>query len=311
MRAWILALGLVWAPGALATEIVLATPEQGAAVLSAQDEFMAVLTPADLSIRLGDTPDQSVQALGRHYAAQTRAWTDEERVRLEAMIARVRERTNALDAWLPDTILLIKGTSEIDGGMPHTRGAAIVMARLSEDEARLDTLFFHELFHVLSRANPDRHDDLYGVIGFVRCAAVTFPPEVRAAMFTNPDAPLVRHAAPISDTDPTLLATPVLVANPPHYDPSKPHLRNYFQVVMTPLRRGPDGACMAVTDGAPTREAMTEAVYARAGRNTAYIFHPEELMADNFADLMIARADAPDPWVYERLRAVLAAAPAR
>jgi hypothetical protein len=311
MRPWIVALALLWAPGAAATEILAATPEQGAAVLSAQDDFMQALTPADLSIRLGDTPDLTTAALGRFYASQTRAWTPAEQARLTALTARVQARIDALDAWLPDTILLIKGTPQIDGGMPHTRGAAIVMgASLPDDDARLEWLFFHELFHVLSRANADRHDDLYSVIGFQRCSRMNFAPEMRSAMFTNPDAPQVLHAAPISAADPSLLATPVLLANPPHYDPSKPHLRNYFQIAMVALRRGPDGACTPVTQGAPDPAAMTAAIYAGAGRNTAYIFHPEELMADNFADLMTARSDAPDPWVYDRLRTVLAEAPA-
>jgi hypothetical protein len=43
---------------------------------------------------------------------------------------------------------------------------------------------------------------------------------------------------------------------------------------------------------------------ARIGRNTEYIIHPEEILADNFV-LLVNGAKAPSPEILQKLDAVL------
>ena len=45
--------------------------------------------------------------------------------------------------------------------------------------------------------------------------------------------------------------------------------------------------------------------YEQVGRNTDYIIHPEEILADNFKLLLVGKADVSSPDVLRRLRAVL------
>jgi hypothetical protein len=280
-----------------------ATPEQGAAILSASDEYLTVLTPADLSIRLRGEPGDAGD-LARLYARGTRAWSAAERDRLEQMVARHRADLNPLAPWLPDTVYFIKGTRDIESAIPHTRGDAIFFGdNLPDTQEGLDGLFFHELFHVLSRANRNRADEIYGIIGFQRCEAV-LPATITDRMLTNPDAPRVLHAAPIAENDPTLFATPILVADPSRYTPSRANMAQYFGVEITPMRRGADGRCRPDASVTLTQNQMQEAIFAHAGRNTNYMFHPEELMADNFSQMMMGQSVA-DPWVHERLAALL------
>lgn len=322
MRRIILAASLVCALGACAAPrpapppavsqaltIELATPEQGAAVLSARDEFMNALTPDELSIRLQrNDAGANVEALGQFYAAHVLPWSAPERARLEAMLARVAPRLAELADWLPERILIAKISPEVESGASaFTRGAVIFIGAdgLPAADAALDGLILHETFHLLSRANPERRDALYGVIGFQRCASMDLPAELRARLFTNPDAPSVDHAAPISQTDAALLATPLLIANPARYDPAHPRMFDYLTVEVTPLRRDSAGRCTLATGVTQSQDELTEAIYLRTGRNTGYLFHPEELMADNFAQMMSARADAPNPEVYDRLATVL------
>ena len=287
----------------------LATPEQGASVLSARDEFMNALTPGELSIRLQrNDAGANVEALGQFYAANVRSWSAPERARLEAMAGRLAPRLAPLADWLPETILIAKISPEVESGASaFTRGAAIFIGGegLPDADATLDGLILHETFHVLSRANPERRDALYGVIGFQRCASMDLPAELRERMFTNPDAPSVDHAAPISPNDAALMATPLLLANPTRYDPAHPRMFDYLRVEVTPLRRDSAGRCTLATGVTQSQDELTEAIYLRTGRNTGYLFHPEELMADNFAQMLSARADAPNPEVYDRLAAVL------
>lgn len=294
-------------PGAAGNRFELATPEQAAAAISAHDEYLSALSPADLSIWLRRADDQAtVTEMANFLAANVRAWDEPERARLDAMRTRITTRLAPLADLLPRRILIASITPEASEGQAFTRGATIFLAQLPTSDAALDELFFHETFHVLSRANPRLRAALYGVIGFVGCEPMALPIELRARLLTNPDAPSVDFAAPVSDTDRSLLVTPLLLADPPRYDPRlTSFFGDYLDVQYMPLRQEPSGRCSPAQDVNFTQEQLLEAILARAGRNTDYTFHPEEIMADNFAQMMMGRANAPNPEVYDRLAAVL------
>jgi hypothetical protein len=43
----------------------------------------------------------------------------------------------------------------------------------------------------------------------------------------------------------------------------------------------------------------------KIGKNTNYIIHPDEIMADNFVRLVMADKDVPTPQIIEQMRSVL------
>ena len=45
--------------------------------------------------------------------------------------------------------------------------------------------------------------------------------------------------------------------------------------------------------------------YEQVGRNTDYVIHPEEILADNFEYLLIGRPNLPSPDIQRRLAAAL------
>ena len=66
-----------------------------------------------------------------------------------------------------------------------------------------------------------------------------------------------------------------------------------------------DGICRATGQRAELQEL--EGLYEQIGRNTDYLAHPEEIVADNFALLALEsltgrRAQLPSPAVAERIR---------
>ena len=276
-------------------------------MLRARDAYLNALSPADLSIWLHRTDESATVAMMADFlTANVRPWDEPARTRVSAMLARVTPRLAPLARWLPHRILIVAVTPEASDNSDFTRGAAIFLKQpMPPTDAELDERFLHETFHILSRANPRRRDALYGVIGFVRCTPMALPVALRARLLTNPDAPLIEHAAPISAADPTLLATPLLVADPTRYDPAHPRFFEYLHVQITPLRRGRSGQCAPADGATQTQPQMLDALLAHAGRNTGYVLHPEEIMADNFAQMMMGRTGAPNPEVYDRLAAVL------
>jgi len=89
------------------------------------------------------------------------------------------------------------------------------------------------------------------------------------------------------------------------FDPAHPDFGHYFDLRFLAAARDANGACaLTLENGEPVVVAQQEAVAAiraAAGRNTDYVLHPEELLADNFSQAMMGRADAPDPEVQQRL----------
>lgn len=289
------------APAPVLEHFGVASVAEGAAVLSVEDEFTAVLTPADLSIRARRV-GATMAELKAVYAGAPRSWSEAERSRLESMFARRAGQLARLAHLLPPRVLLMKSSGAADTALPHTRGAMINMGpTLPADDTALDSLFFHELFHVLSRHNSARHDEMYALVGFEPCPLLLLD-EVRARTITNPDAPLLLHAAPLGAGG--RMIAPVLFAEPALYDAAHPGFADYFDLRFLAFERTAAGCAPVMADGAPLSIAPQEAMaalYAAAGRNTDYVLHPEELLADNFAQLMMGRTDAPNPEVQARL----------
>lgn len=293
-----------------------ATRSEAVDIVTADDGYMRNLTPADLSIRLRSRDGGAAAALKAQYEAAVTPWTEAETARLDAMVARNGEKLAGLSVWLPEEVVFIKASRDIDGGLPHTRANAIVFGpSLPDTDSELESLFYHELFHVLSRkASPAARESLYGLIGFERCASVTLPPPLRARGVSNPDVEDGAFTVEVSGADGgTADLMPFLTASPERYDPAKPSFPSYFQLMFLNMTRGPHNTCALVTaTGVPSifsPGAVQAALFAKVGRNTHYVFHAEETLADNFSYLMVGRTDLPDMWVIDKLRARLALPP--
>lgn len=289
---------------------VVATPAQAAPIFTADDEFMAVVTPADISIRTRSV-DGDRAALVRTYAGAFEPWTEEETARLQAMLVRRDAQLRTLARWLPDTVLIVKSNGAADTSLPHTRGNAINMGQhLPSGDDGLDGLFYHELFHVLSRHNAARHDEMYALINFIPCT-VDLPTAVRDQTVTNPDAPLLRWATAPDANGRSIV--PVLFGNPPRWDPAQPQFGRYFNLRFLQATRNAAGLCaVTIENGEPIdvpSDQAVPAIHLAAGANTNYVLHAEELLADNFSQLMMGRTDAPNPEVQARLATFLGLAP--
>jgi hypothetical protein len=306
---------VMWAAlsaSAAALAVAPATPQEAAAIVSAEDEVTAQWTPSDLSIRLQG--GNSGAELRQRYATAVQPWSAAEVTRINALLARSQPQLTALARWLPERVVLIKNTDAIDGGLPHTRANAILWGpRLPRDEAEFEFVFWHELFHVLSRHNAARHDEMYALIGFVPCTTLTLPTGVASRMLTNPDAPVVRWVAPAPSLGANAYVTPLLLVEPAAYTPSKPRFTDYFDLRFLRVSRDGAGACasasMNAADSYATPQVAMPAMFAVAGANTDYVLHPEETLADKFAQMMVGKPDVPNPEVQTRLAGWLGITP--
>jgi hypothetical protein len=303
--------GLAQEPIQLTPESALrfATPEEAATLLGSSDDFTQAMSPLDRALRVGKT-DVTEEELLEYLSQQTLSWTDEEISRFSGMAEMVASRLEGLTFTLPSEVIMIKTTGQDEFDAPYTRQNAIIFPESflqAPDDAILPVLA-HELFHVLSRANPDGKDALYGVIGFQPCKEFTFPESLADIKITNPDAPLTQHSIEITANEETFQALPVLFIED-DVDPSqrKPLGELFGNGTIQFKLLAVDETCQAVTNGdalALYDVSEVTGFFEKTGRNTEYIIHPEEILADNFS-LLLGEVDVPNPEIIKKLAEVL------
>lgn len=290
-----------------AADFAFATPDAAYAILSADDEFTLRLQPMEIGLRLEDSSRTSRDDLNALYRDSVRDFTDEERARLEALIAEDAALLESLSPLLPDDVVFIATNGGIDGGFPHTRGNAIVFTPgwLAGGDAGFRQTFYHELWHVLSRHNRDRANEIYGLIGFEPCE-ITVPESLYSRRLTNPDAPSNAHYAPL-EMEQGDGVVPILFMPEGGYDPEREggfgaHM-DFALLAVTVEGRHCDAA--SNEDGTPLLipPGSLPQYLDLIGHNTGYIIHPEETLADNFVLWINGAEGVPDPEVVERLGA--------
>lgn len=311
IRAVIAAALLCAGPAAIARaqpDAVFATPEQGRAALTQRDDFVARLSPFDRAARLKKDGAVSEREYLDFVGTNVVAWGDGETRRVAAALATVGERFAAAKLAFPGGVMLIRTTGREEGNAAYTRGSAIVLPPgvLDDSNADLAQVLSHELFHIISRRDPGLRDRLYRVIGFERCPDFIFPPALAPRRITNPDAPRNDHRIRVGHGGAQVWAIPVLYADSA-YDPQRGgEFFNYLQ-----FRFAIDGAAGAAPHGAPSLVDLKELTgfFEQVGRNTQYLIHPEEILADNFAIALAGRSDVATPSIPAEMLRILHAAP--
>jgi hypothetical protein len=234
-------------------------------------------------------------------AAATLEWDGAERRAISAAYERIAPKIQALHLPLPPKVYLVKTTGREEGDTAYTRQAAVMIpASKAGDSRALPRTLAHELFHVASRANPALAEKLYAVIGFNQCGEATYPATLAPRKLTNPDAPRNDYCIRVTFEGQPVFATPILFSRADTYDTARGgEFFDYLQLGL--LIRAQAGAAQRIV-GLPQVEGFFEQV----GRNTEYVIHPEEALADNFALLALDARNVKSPAVLDGLRRALA-----
>ena len=229
-------------------------------------------------------------------------WSAEERRGFAEVLPRLQRFLAPMRWKAPSTILLVKASDRLMDGFPHTRANAIVLPEgmLRDALAKpvlMDYLMAHEAFHVLTRADSQLREELYRAIGFRACDTTELPAVLAEQRITNPDAPEKRYAIRLTRGE----VMPFVHFAPEPIDVTK-GFSVHARTSWLPVDRH-DGNCRA-RDERLTTDSL-EGLYEQVGRNTGYLIHPEEILADNFALLFRAPAKIASPEVPARIERIL------
>lgn len=294
------------------TTVHFASQSEGRQILTVKDEFIQRLSPFDRSARMKTekavSEDELLAFIGRSVAE----WTKDETQTVQAAIEALPPLLRDLRLSLPPTVQLVKTMGTEEGNAAYTRASAIVLPKieLSKGQKDIQKLICHELFHILSRQNPELREKLYGIIGFAKCHEIELPPELQRRKITNPDAPRNDHFIRLTIDGHESLAVPILLSSVETYDVKRggeffAYLQFRFLLVE---KDGRSGNLKPVTEGSSPKLVGMERVSGfmeQVGRNTDYIIHPEEILADNFALLVLNEHNVASPEILQKMRELL------
>jgi hypothetical protein len=282
--------------------------DEGRTAITRADAFTAALSKFDLEVRLKTNEPVTVDDLLKLYADNVTAWPDEDAARVRAAMDFVRQRLAGFELKLPETVWLVRTTGQEEFGAAYCRGPAIVLPEgmLRQRDAGLRRLVAHELFHVLSTHDPQLRRDLYGLIGFTICNPIELPASLCDRAITNPDAPRLDCYITLNLTSGERVhATPILLAKAERYDPaSGKSLFDYldFKLMVVSEQAGQWRPALAENGQPRLIDPRAEPAYSRQiGQNTGYIIHPDEILADNFAHLVMQTERLPTPELVEQI----------
>lgn len=316
--------------------IRFATRDEGIQSLTRRDRFVNALSRFDLQSRMMTDRDVTVDDYLKVVAGHCQGWSDAELERLVPVVKTAAEKLRPFQLPLPATVRLVNTDGKEEGGAAYCRMNTIVLpdtkiARASD--ASLEQLLLHELFHVLSSHNPALRKRLYELIGFQVVEPIVLPEAWRERKITNPDAPLLDCVIRLeidpqnrdeqqddaqqdeaskndlqNDAQRSIMAVPLLYAEPDRYDIERGgSFFSYLRFRLMQVERA-DGAWRPrLNDGEPILfdHRRLKSFHEQIGRNTGYIIHPDEILADNFVLLVTDQEKVPTPRLLAQMRELL------
>lgn len=228
--------------------------------------------------------------------------------------ARFREL--GIDIAGLENIQYINMTMNNFRGMTAFTSSTHVYANMKQlctsDPERTSKTFWHELWHVISRNNPQLRKQMYELINFhVLDQEIDIPDEVKSHILCNPDVERHDSYATFTINGKKTDCMLMLYAEEDEYEE---FITNFQRYVSTT-----DGYWLMALDSETHRPYKNDkgkyAVYncrevsdfkeVMSAGNTGYCDDPEECMADNFAYAMIGRTDLPNKELLEKIRQLL------
>ena len=290
--------------------VKFANLEEARELLGAHDEYVSRLSRFDCSAKLqvcNPRTEVTRDEYCEHAAKQALHWDSEEKIMIIEALRSIEQNLVLFPLPLPNIVTFVLTSGEEEAGAAYTRGQAVFLSKsILHGHLNLPKLLAHELVHIASRIEPTWREAINLAIGFHSCPEPEFPEGFRSRMIANPDAPFLDHCILVTHKGNLKWGMPVIYSLYPYRGGS---FFRYITVGFVFLNRSVDASSDTPSileeplNAAPIDEL--EGFYEQIGRNTTYIMHPEETLADNIAFLLIGKEDLPSPEISSKLADVI------
>ncbi len=223
-------------------------------------------------------------------------WTESDKSAIAPLLQQAAQNLNHLNPSLfSEPVYMVKTDGRHYGaGVWYTRQNAIIVPRnvipnpagspaytptQGMDRHNFRRVIYHEVFHIISRYHPDLRHQLYEIIGFYPAdAPLQLPLPLETARLSNPDGVNIHY---LFRFDPHTLGVPLIFAEvPDEFDETL----QFFDVLQF--------AFFNVVGSEVKTEVIEHETFPEFRQNigtlTNYIIHPDEIIADYFAFLMMS-----------------------
>lgn len=289
------------------TTLTFLDSHRAAAQLSRNDDFMQRLSQFDMESRMKTIDHVIKPEFKRFIRHNTLDWTEQDRAYVNQAYAELKQELDKYPIDLPTNIQMILTTGAEEGTAAYTRGKAIILQRdklvLGQE---LKRIIAHEIFHIYTRHNQIKKDELYHLIGFDYVGEIEFPDDWEDRKITNPDAPVNDYAIFVEYNQQQVWAMPILYSISEKYDLDKGGEFFNYLLFKFLIVADEDGN-WTYDDDHPTIVDRSElkGFLEQVGYNTNYIIHPEEILADNFALLILKVQPVNSPEIIAEMKRIL------
>ncbi len=288
----------------LNTKVIFPTLAEAKTLLGTSDVYTKGLSVFDVKAKTQNKNAKGEADYLNFAKAQAGGWTAAEIANLKASIATAEAKIKALglNLVLPE-IKIVKSTGLEEGGAAYTRSDYIVFTANDAANKNAAPLFLHELFHVYSRANPEKRDALYALFGFSKCNTIEYPASLANRKMSNPDAPILEHFITIDFNGQKEDAVILLYANA---DYSSGDFFQYMTKELLIVEGDANNKKAKLVNGKPDLRAFNTPsnLLTQIGKNTDYSLHPEEISAEHFRMLVLG-IKVPNPSYLNDMKAIL------
>jgi hypothetical protein len=286
--------------------------EIGRKILTSRDDFVSALSPFDRAARLKTDQAVSEDQYLKFVGQSVMPWSPEEANRITGIFQDLERKLMVWHLPFPPTVFLIKTSGREEGDASYTRQNAVVFCErdLQQSKSGLASLITHELFHILSRQNPQLRRELYKNIGFYPLNTTEFPEELGQRKITDPDGVQYNWFITVTNQGRTLQVIPILYASAPHYVPGQGG--EFFDYLTFKLLAVTNNGTRWVPERVRRQlqlmdPAEAQGFFEQVGSNTGYIIHPDEILADNFVLLVNETTNLPTPRIVAGMNRVFMA----
>lgn len=171
-----------------------ADASEGIKLRMANTEYFEKMTQNNLDYRVGKkgATVEDFKALAQE---QGDDFTEEEKQGIDETLKRIEERFSEIGFHYPSDleIVFVKNKMKDEyGAVAYTHKNEIYLEGDNLDfmltiPGLLDGTIAHELFHILSRNDPEFREKMYDILGFTIADEPDFSPEIRDILGSNPD----------------------------------------------------------------------------------------------------------------------------
>lgn len=284
-----------------------ASAVEGKELLLSNDVYYNRMNRNDINYRL-QKKGGTVEELKLFAASQIKDFIKEEMTfvneAVESFLLTCKEKGYNLPpmgeiVFIRSTLLDEFGASGYSSGMQIYLGDELFLRLKGDDEQakiKFKHTLIHEMFHCMTRKNPDFRATMYSIIKFkVEEKEYAFPEEISSRILHNPDVESINsHAAFMVNGKKTECA---MICMCPPYENEGEGLSEVL-IGFVPI------------DDLSTLYSLNDIsdFWDAVGRNTDYILDPEEIMAINFADALVLGIDGrsyPNPEIIHEVLAYL------